>query len=463
MAITRSRVRPPEAVTASGYGTAGNFGWGSWWRSKPAQRNIDTAQWRPDDSIQLVPVTAAVLLLARTLSLSDMIVERLGSDGRWRRTTAHKDIPAWADPQRRPNEFQSHDEFLKNISLNLTVFGNAVVRPVERKHLGEWPSQVASYPWWTVSVYPAGSNEPVTFERRMNDMDAARKLGVPGQGGAYTEIRYHVDGAPNLGPLTSLTPKGDVLHIRYATLHDVIFGQSPLSWAAPAIRSAVAADAYAELGIVYGFGPPGILAHRGKPGTGAVEAMTSYLEEVMRNPQRRHSPTIASGEWNYIRTFIPPAELQLMESRKYAFSLAAAAYGVPRELLGSPDVQIGGTGIRHLQRYFAVFSGHDHLRSVGAALSEMLPPDFRVRFIPNHLLELEPSEQSRVHDRYIRAGVMMPSEVRAELGLPDEVKMTEMDEKVCEKLWGSVGEGGGASDSGKDFGEEDTRTTNMDE
>ena len=200
--------------------------------------------------------------------------------------------------------------------------------------------------------------------------------------------------------------------------NDAVFGYSPLSWAAPAIRTAVAADSYSELGFLYGMMGPGLLSHKGKPGDGLIQSMRKYMTEVMRNPQNRHSPLLVSGEWNYIRTQASQQEMQMMEQRKLAWSLASAVFGVPKELLGGPDNNLSGTGVRHLQRYFAIFHAHDHLTGVAQSLSEALPRGWRIRIVPNHLLELEPAEQSRVIERLVKLGVMSPSEARAELGLP---------------------------------------------
>ena len=90
------------------------------------------------------------------------------------------------------------------------------------------------------------------------------------------------------------------------------------------------------------------------------------------------------------RTQSSSSEMQMLEQRKLSWSLASAVFGVPKELLGGPDNSLSGTGVRHLQRYFAIFHAHDHLVTLSSALTEALPRGWQLRIVPNHLLELEP-------------------------------------------------------------------------
>ena len=324
--------------------------WGDYWRSKSAERNIDTRDWGVEDALQVAPFTAAVLLLAKTVSASEWIVERVGSDGQWGRVPAGQ-VPAWLAQGKRPNLWQSQQDFRKMLSLNLNLFGNALAVAQDRSWNGGWPNQMVAYPW---------SDASVSVDGQLAEQD--KGLGLPGYGSIPGRVEYVLGGKSGFRPLTSFAPDGDVIHIRYATVHDVVFGHSPLAWAAPAVRSAVAADALSELGFLYGMQGPGLLTHKsGRPGDGLIETTRKYLAEVMRNPQNRHSPLIVSGEWAYHRTQSSSAEMQMLEQRKLSWSLASAVFGVPKELLGGPDNNLSGTGVRHLQRYFAIFHAHDHL------------------------------------------------------------------------------------------------------
>ena len=88
----------------------------------------------------------------------------------------------------------------------------------------------------------------------------------------------------------------------------------------------------------------------------------------------------------------------------------------------------------------------------------MVPPGHRVRLRPQHLLEADPLEESRILDRYLRVGVVKRSEVRQELGLPPI-------EGIDDEDWPGMGPGdeGGDSPSGKDDGTEDEKPTGADD
>ena len=217
MAISRSK---REARIEAGSWRS----WGDYWRAKTAEQNIDTRSWQVEDALQVAPFTAAVLVLAKTLAASDWIVERMRSDGMWERVL--KGLPAWLDPGKRPNRWQSAQDFRKMVSLNLNIYGNALVVAQEKQGWQGWPNRMVAYPWTSAEVYVDG---------HLAEVGKGDSLGLPGYGSLPQQVLYVLDGADGYRPLSAFEPDGDVVHIRYATLTDTIFGYSPLSWAAPAV------------------------------------------------------------------------------------------------------------------------------------------------------------------------------------------------------------------------------------
>ena len=437
-----------KRVAASGGGDGPWFGPQQWWRSKTAEQNIDTRMFVPEDALQLAPMVAAVMVLAKMASSAEMVAERLSPGGEWER--ADLGLPDWANPARRPNSYQSRSDFIKMIALNLMTYGNALV--VRDRSRGDWvdgyPNRLTAYPWWDSTVSVRGTKMDGL---EVIDPENMRDLGVPGYGGAAGEVTYSVGGHQDLKPLTSLNPSGDVIHLKYSTLNSVLFGQSPLGWAAQAVRTAVAADAYAEMSFRMGFSAFGMLAHKGgKPGDGLVTTMREYMKKAGQNPRNRFGPLVTSGEWNYHRFGVPPEELQLLSTRKMSYNTAAALTGVQPELIGSPDAKVSGSGIRYAQQALSRLHGRDFLLMISDPLTEATPDDFRIRLVPTGLSELDPLEKSKVDDRLIRVGVKKPSEVRQELGL---APIDGLDEYVCDKVVGtSGGEGEGDGEPGPDSG-----------
>lgn len=419
------------------------------WFQKSAEVNIDTARYQPHDALQVAPVVGAVSAIATVAATADIVVEQITAAGEWDRVM--DGLPGWADADRRPNPWQTRPDFLFNLAANKLVAGNAFVKIVGRRWNGGWPDQIVSIPFRDVSISVNGLETNMMRQLGL-DPEATK---IPGYGGVPDSIAYYLD-SDVLEPYTALSaPDGDILHLRMWTISDVVYGVGPLQLARPPMRTALAADAYAELGFKFGFGPPGILANRGKVDEADIELARKYLKSILRDPSNRHGPLLTSGDWDFVQTFLPPEQLQLLGSREYTFHLVSSLFRVPPALMGAPGVGMSGSGIRNLQRYFTMTTCVPFLADIAVALSELLPRGFRVRLVPKHMLDLDPLEQSRVDDRLIRAGVLMPSEARRDRGLPD--LGDDHDQAVCDKLWGT--QDGGGSDSGKDEGEPDTRNT----
>ena len=89
---------------------------------------------------------------------------------------------------------------------------------------------------------------------------------IPGYSG-QSEITYWIDDQQNMKPVFRVRPHQPQPQGAYTpgllTLQDVVFGYSPLMWAAPAMRTALAADAYAEQALIQPW-PPGMFFNRGK-------------------------------------------------------------------------------------------------------------------------------------------------------------------------------------------------------
>ena len=419
----------------------------TYYRRKTAQQNIDTASYRADDALQLAPVTAAVSLLARAAATSEVVVERWTSDGYWARVADN--LPAWADPDRQPNPWQSRPVYMWNLVANLLVNGNGISAVQTRTWNGGWPDQIVSVPFQITSVYVDGAQVSQT------DVMTSGNLGLPGYGGQIRDIRYQVDGRIQLRPLTTLDSSGDVLHIRWMTKDDLVFGWSPLHWSAPPMRTAIAADAQAELAFNHPM-PPGVMFNKGKIGQEKAQEADRYWRNVVRNPDKIHQPLFLSGDWSFISTYMDPNQVQLLETRRFTYDLVASLYGIPAALLSAPDVSVAGSAIRSLQRGWTMGTVVPMLNMLGVEHSALLPRGYRVRYKPAHMLELEPLEQSRVDERYAKIGVIRRSEIRSELGLPP---IDGLDDEP----WPSgMGGDGGDSDSGKDEPVMDEMPTGVD-
>lgn len=404
--------------------------------SRSAAQNRDTSQYSADAAVQLAPVTAVVSYIARAAASSDLVLEQRKPDGTAELVTGG--LPSWLDRNSRPNLWQTQYEFIYNLATNLLVNGNAGVRVLGRK--GGRPDTVVSVPGNLMSVYADGELK-------------GRGDYLPGYGG-LDNLRYVLDDGGELRPYSALRPDGELLHLRLMTKDDLIYGSSPLMWATPPLRTALAADAYAEYGFTSPW-PHGILTAKGTLSKENAKAVQDDFEKIRNNPDKTHIPPVTSGDWQFISTYIPPEQLQLLDTRKFGFSVVAALYGVPEALVSSPNSQISGTAYRAMLTGYARGTQIPFNELIARYLSELIGGPYDVRLTPRHLTELDPLEESRVYDRYVRMGVILPSEVRVKLGLP---VVEGIDDRPTP---GGPGDSGGDSDPMED-GEPDERYTNED-
>ena len=400
------------------------------WRARSAKQNTDPRNYKPNAALQIAPVLGAVQILARSVAAAGLTIQR--KKGKiWE--AIEDDLPKWADPEYRPNQYQNRYEMFYNLMMNYLVGGNGYELVLSKKD--GFPDQMISVPGGITSIHFAG--------QEISALDRRVPL-TPGD-----KLMYNIDGE-TYKPYTSLTPDGDVIHFKMISGPSTIYGQSPLMLGAPAMRSALAVEAHAELAFQTGGMPPGILIGETKDSLNAEnkENMKMHWKRTRNNPEERFVPMVLSGPWQYISTYVNPDQMQLIDARKFNFQAAAAMYGVPPPLIGDTTITSWGQGIRQLVRLFVQFSLSPLLIHVGGMLTEALPNGVRAVMLPDHLLDAEPLEQARYLERLVLSGIILPSEAREDLGHPE---MAGIDERPLPQRTPS---GGGDSDSGKDDGRE---------
>ena len=417
----------------------GNGGWRNLgvFTSRSAAQNRDTSQYSPDGAVQLAPVTAVVTYIARAAAASDLKLEKRLDDGS-SEIVDDGPIPAWLDKDSRPNMLQTQYEFIYNLATNLLVGGNAGIRILDRQ--GGRPNRVITVPGNLLSVVVGGQR--VGLDEY-----------IPGYG-SLTGLRYVIDDGTDLLPYTSMTRDGEILHLRLMTKDDLVYGRSPLMWATPPLRSALAADAYMEYSLTTPW-PHGILSAKGNITAERAKSVQASFHEILRNPDRTNVPPVVQGDWDWITTYIPPEQLQLLDVRRFNFSMVCSLYGVPEALISGPSGMVSGTAFRAMLTGYARGTQIPFNNMLADYLTELAPEGYQVRLVPRHLTELDKLEESRVLERYVKMGAVLRSEVRAQIGLPPIDGIDEMP------MPGGAGpgDGGGDSDSGKDF-EPDESFTN---
>ena len=409
-----------------------SHGWGpmGYTRARTAKENSNPRNYNPQAGYQLVAIQGAVGVLARGVASSKLAIQEK-KGGIWE--TVYTDLPRWADPDKRPNTYQSCYEMLHHFTTGMLVGGNGYLLSLSKRD--GLPDHLISVPGGEVSITLGGRE--VTLETE------------GGKARGDLKLEYYVEGY-KYRPFNALQTDGQMMHGKLITRESLVFGESPLMIGAPTLRTALSAEAHAELFFNSGGIPPAVLMAKGKTGMNqeAANAVKEHYDRIRKDPDNRHRPLMLSGEWGWLNTFVNPEQMQLIDARKFTFSAASALYGVPPPLFGGPDITTWGQGVRQLMRFFVQHSLTPLLNHIGGLLTEMTPEGTRAVLMPDHLLTTEPLENSRYLDRLIAAGIMMRSEARESLGLPPVDGIDDMP------LPGGSGPDGGGSDSGRDDGDE---------
>ena len=401
-------------------------------QAKSAAENIRTSGYSARDALQLGPAQGGVSLIARIVASSELMIMKQQDDGSWIRTNEY--LPAWADPDKRPNYFQTQTEMLFNYATNLVAAGNGYILIYDRDRDTGLPDLVSSIPDKDVSYH---------YEPQIKDIVTH----------SDKNVIYRV-GSKGLKPYSSLRPKGRLLHNKLFTMDNIARGQSPFAISAPPLRTALASEGFSETFFQGGGNPPGVFLSKGDLGETTVKSMSDHYDEIRRNPNKLHRPLVLVGDWNWLNTFVNPEQMQLIDSRKLMFPTVAAVLGLPGPLIGAPDTTTWGSGMRELVRFSHNTSLGPLLYMIGRNFSELLPPKYACKLNPDVLLGAEPLDDARVDAREVEGGWLLPSEVRKRRGYAPIEDIDDRFEKLNLK---PRLRDGGDSDSGKEVGNTDEK------
>ncbi|MYE70635.1 MAG: phage portal protein [Gemmatimonadetes bacterium] len=391
--------------------------------SLPAKANSDPENYTEQRAVQLAAVQGATGFLARTAARSSVYIERSDDGERWERV--YTDLPAWADDSMPSSKFQSSYQMKAHLARSVLIGGAGYILVLGKRASAR---RLRGYPEHVVTL----SNDRV---------DASIHDG---------RIVYRVSDS-DLEAFARVDQTGDVIALHYWTCDaDFSVGISPLVETAPPLRIALAADAHAELLFTQGGLPPSLLvANSGALSSEYQDTIKQYYDAQRRDPEQRHRPLLLEGEWQWLSTFVSPDQMQLLDARKFGWAAVSALYGVPPPFMGAPDAISLGTGVRQLFRFAMASSVEPLLGAMSNAFTQLLPDDYRARFVPEQLLELEPLEKARYYERALAAGWMTVNEIRRREGLSDLP-----GGNIAAQPYAPDKRERGDSDSGKEQGEE---------
>lgn len=281
-----------------------------------------------DSALQVSTVWACVKLLVETIASLPLFVYRTDSGGQ---RVMVRDDELYAVLHDSPNRRQTAQEFWEFMLLNLVMRGNAFAR-VERNAQGRayaiWPLAADQM---EVKVMPDGS------------------------------LAY----AYQIGSATLIFGEEDILHIR--GMGNGVVGMSPLDYMRASIGLAISAQNHTQTIYRKQARRPGILMTDKVLTKEQRGALRDSFGEIASGGQKELYILEASFKFDPIG--MSPADIQLLETRRFAVEDLARWFGVPSVLINDTSkTTTWGTGVEQIIEGFYKFTLRPQLERIEQAI-----------------------------------------------------------------------------------------------
>lgn len=289
-----------------------------------------------------------------------------------------------------PNSAMTCVEFYETMQLNLCLHGNAYARIVRR------PTDNAVVALWPIS---ANTTAPVILKD-----------------GSIVYRHYH-------GGNVSHFAWEDLLHVKL--FGNGVVGLSPMAYARNAIGLGSATDDYLAKMYRDGGKPSGVMYMSENLTRDQRDAVRAEFKEIVTSKEIEQRLLLLPGTSKYEATQLNPADMELLESRKFTTSQILRFMGnVPGPLVGHmAESTVWGSGIEQMfLAWYRTGLNPYASRWEQAIEKKLMSPVERLRnkveFDFDALLRGDSKTQSEVTSKMVGGPVKTPNEGRAALGLP---------------------------------------------
>lgn len=380
--ITRGMGFGPVPTPRSPYGPFGPQGWfrisepftGAWQRGLEVR--TETALANP------TLFRCATLIAADFAKLRPTLKVREG--GVWTETES----PAFSPVLRKPNRYQTRQQFLESWQISKQLHGNAYVLK-QRDNRGV-----------VVALY-------VLDPTRVKPM-------VAPDGSVYYQLS-----ADNLAALPEqvVVPAREIVHDRFNCLWHPLCGLSPIYAAGLAAAHGQEIERTSALFFRNGSTPGGVLTH---PEFIDEEKARVYKErwEQLYGGQNVGRVAILGDGLTYQPFTANAVDSQLVEQLKATDERICTAFGVPAHMVGVGPQQMASNAEIQVQAYYSQLL-QSLIEAAESLLDEGLglPNDLGVEFDLSGLLRMDQATQAKALGELVGAGIMAPNEARARLDL----------------------------------------------
>ncbi|MHA6690311.1 phage portal protein [Devosia sp. A449] len=363
----------PSGYSAAGMVVTEPFA-GAW------QRNMELS---PDDLLNHPAVFACTSLISNTIAkMAINLHER--KDGVWTKVESH---PSFSPVLKKPNRFETRQQFISRWVLSLLHHGNTYV--IKRR-----------------------DRRSIVVETYVLDPRRVRPL-ISESGEVFYELQ--VDDLATVHS-TITVPASEIIHDRANAVHPLV-GVSPLVAAAlPVLQSRKIMDNSVAF-FANSARPGGVLTAAGAVSDETVEQLKKYWAENYGGNNSGKVAVLADGlGW----TSIPSAthgDSQVLEQLGWTAETVCSVFGVPPSMIGIGEKQSNANVQALEQHFYSTAIGH-RVEAIEALLDEglRLPSFLRTEFDLEAIHRLDPLAQMEWLDR--SKGKLTINEQRRVLNLP---------------------------------------------
>lgn len=266
-----------------------------------------------DTALQVSAVWACVKLLTEVISSLPIRVYNV--DGRVKKLDESSDLAMLLSHS--PNGRQTGMEFMEVLVLNLMLHGNAYAR-IERRSNGK-----------PIAMWPLPAQQV--------------KVEMLEDGSVHYIYHNHKNNVLNMAAMHA----DNVLHIKL--FGNGLIGLSPIAHARADIGLELAAQEFASDYYINAGKPSGVLSMDNILTQDQRDLMKLKFKDILEGTERAHKLLLLEGGMKYQQMQLSPADMEVLEARRFNIESIARFWGVPSILINdNKDTTSWGSGIEQI-------------------------------------------------------------------------------------------------------------------
>lgn len=346
------------------------------------QRNISVNQ---EEALAFHAVYACTTLIAGDIAKLRMKLVQMSDGGVWTETTN----PAYSPVLRKPNRYQTRNQFIESWVLSRLLRGNAYILKRRDARL-------------------------VVNELYVLDPQRVRPL-VADDGSVY----YELD-TDNMSGVTEavIVPAREIIHDRWNTLFHPLVGVPPIYACGLAATHGLSIQNSQTKFFQNNSQPGGILTAPGRIDQETAVRLKESWDTNFGGDNAGKVSVLGDG-LTYEKLSMTAEESQLIEQLRWSAETVCSTYHIPPHMIGAGPVPALGN-VESLQMAYYSQAIQGAIEAMETCLDEGLGTGDKlgVEFDLSGLLRMDTATQIKALAEAVGGTIMAPNEARRELGLP---------------------------------------------